>query len=200
MTAPIVHIVDDDDSVRAGLAFLLRAEGYDVTLHASGPAFLQRGPALHHCCLLTDIRMPQMDGLELQMRVNAAMPGLPVIIMTGHGDVPLAVRAMRAGAVDFLEKPFSNEALLDSIRRALAEGARAAERDQQAKALAQTLAGLTPREREVLDLLVEGHPNKVVAHRLGISVRTVEVHRVHVMDKMQARTIAELVRKALAAP
>jgi two-component system response regulator FixJ len=195
----IIHIVDDDESVRDALGFLLLSADYAVRLYSSARQFLESDPQIAGCCLLTDIRMPDMDGLELQTQVVALLKGLPVIVMTGHGDVPLAVKAMRAGAIDFLEKPFEDDLLLDCIKRALEAGAVSAEHGNRVQAARQAIESLTSREREVLDLLVEGHPNKIIAHRLGISPRTVEVHREHVMDKMQARTVADLVRKALAA-
>jgi two-component system response regulator FixJ len=199
MTGTLIHIVDDDESVRDALGFLLLSADYAVRRYSSARQFLESDPQIAGACLLTDIRMPDMDGLELQTQVVARLKGLPVIVMTGHGDVPLAVKAMRAGAIDFLEKPFEDELLLDCIKRALEAGALSAEHDNRTQAARQALESLTSREREVLDLLVEGHPNKIIAHQLGISSRTVEVHREHVMDKMQARTVADLVRKALTA-
>lgn len=199
MTGALIHIVDDDESVRDALGFLLLSADYAVRRYSSARQFLESDPQIVGACLLTDIRMPDMDGLELQTQVVAQMKGLPVIVMTGHGDVPLAVKAMRAGAIDFLEKPFEDELLLDCIKRALEVGAVSAEHGIRTRAARLAIESLTPREREVLDLLVEGHPNKIIADRLGISPRTVEVHREHVMDKMQARTVADLVRKALAA-
>lgn len=199
MTGALIHIVDDDESVRDALGFLLLSADYAVRRYSSARQFLESDPQIVGACLLTDIRMPDMDGLELQTQVVAQMKGLPVIVMTGHGDVPLAVKAMRAGAIDFLEKPFEDELLLDCIKRALEVGAVSAEHGNRTRAARLAIESLTPREREVLDLLVEGHPNKIIADRLGISPRTVEVHREHVMDKMQARTVADLVRKALAA-
>ncbi|MES2294027.1 MAG: response regulator FixJ [Pseudomonadota bacterium] len=199
MTGALIHIVDDDESVRDALGFLLLSADYAVRRYSSARQFLDSDPQIAGACLLTDIRMPDMDGLELQTQVVAQMKGLPVIVMTGHGDVPLAVKAMRAGAIDFLEKPFEDELLLDCIKRALEVGAVSAEQGNRTRAARLAIESLTPRERAVLDLLVEGHPNKIIADRLGISPRTVEVHREHVMDKMQARTVADLVRKALAA-
>ncbi|MEP6830486.1 MAG: response regulator FixJ [Rhizomicrobium sp.] len=199
MMGAIIHIVDDDEGVRDALGFLLRAADYEVKRYSSARQFLESGPDIVGACLLTDIRMPDMDGLELQTQVMTRLKGLPVIVMTGHGDVPLAVKAMRAGAIDFLEKPFEDVLLLDCIKRALQAGAVSAEDSGRVFEARQAVASLTPREREVLNLLVDGHPNKVVAHRLGISPRTVEVHRKRVMDKMRACTVADLVRKALAA-
>ena len=204
----VVHIVDDDEAVRDSLAFLLESAGHAVAAYPGAGAFLAAGVLAGPGCLVADIRMPEMDGLALQERLNALGSTLPVVIVTGHGDVPLAVRAMKAGAVDFVEKPFSEEAILDAVGRALERSLAAPAPDtglgpapQPAAdpALAERVAALTPREREVLEALVAGHPNKVIAHLLGISARTVEIHRARVMDKMQARSLSQLVRDALAA-
>ena len=150
-------------------------------------------------CLIVDIRMPGMSGLELQEELVRRNISLPVIVITGHGDVPLAVRAMTAGAVDFIEKPFDDQRMLDSIARALQIGHQKRSRAGEAQAARDLLGLLTPREREVFDQLVKGHPNKIVAHELGISPRTVEIHRSNIMDKLQARNLSDLVRTALAA-
>jgi len=194
---PLVYVVDDDESMRRALSFLLQTEKYEVRAFASAAAFLAEGPRAQAACVLSDIRMPEMDGLELQKNLARRMPALPVIIMTGHGDVPLAVRAMAAGAIDFLEKPFDNDRLLEAVARALKVGEH---RNQDAALRRQAEQGverLTPREREVFHLLAEGEVNKTIAVRLGISPRTVEVHRIRVMEKMKARTVADLVRAAL---
>lgn len=193
---PLVHVVDDDDSVRDALGFLLRSAPYAVETYPSAAAFLAVPPRCVEACLLTDIRMPGMDGLDLQKTVTARFPTLPVIIMTGHGDVPLAVRAMRAGALDFLEKPFEDDRLFDAIARALAEGRRRADGDAARRAAEKALAQLTPREAEVFALLADGEATKAIAIRLGISPRTAEVHRLRVMEKMQARSVADLARSA----
>jgi len=192
-----IFIVDDDAAIRESLALLLEAKGYRPEAYSSGLELLA-GPGLAQPgCLILDVRMPDVDGLELQQRLLARYPELPIIIMTGHGDVPIAVRAMKQGAFEFLEKPFHGEVLLHSIEQALQRN-----RDRQGarpgQDLRDRLAALTPREREVLDALVAGHPNKVIAHRLGISPRTVEIHRARVMEKMAARSLSHLIRMALA--
>lgn len=195
----VVHVIDDDADVRQSLAFLLSTEGHAVRVHDSALAFLKALPDIQDGCVLTDIRMPDMDGLELQRRLNELKAGFPVIIMTGHGDVSLAVTAMKAGAVDFIEKPFDDEALLSAVRTALARHAMDSERQARLAAVQARLAGLSSREREVLQGLVAGKANKVIAYDLGISARTVEVHRANVMTKMQADSLSELVRIVLAA-
>jgi two-component system response regulator FixJ len=194
-----VFIVDDDDAVRDSLQTLLEVEGYRTEAFSSALAFLEAYDVRRRGCLLADVRMPDMSGLELQEILNQRRSPLPVIIITGHGDVPMAVRAMKAGAVDFIEKPFSDTTLLDGVRRALAAADRAsADRELGADAEAR-LQSLTPREREVLKLLILGRPNKVIAFELSISPRTVEIHRARVMEKMQADSLSHLVRLALAA-
>jgi two-component system response regulator FixJ len=193
----VVHVIDDDADVRQSLAFLLSAAGFAVRVHESAVAFLQALPEVQEGCVVTDIRMPEMDGLELQRRLGKLESGLPVIVMTGHGDVPLAVEAMKAGAVDFIEKPFDDEVLLSAIRAAMAHRARNSERDARAVEIQGRIRRLSDREREVLDRLVAGKANKVIAYELGISPRTVEVYRANVMTKMQADSLSELVRMAL---
>lgn len=193
----VVHVIDDDADVRQSLAFLLSAAGLAVRVHESAVAFLEVLPELKEGCVVTDIRMPHMDGLELQRRLGELKSGLPVIVMTGHGDVPLAVQAMKAGAVDFIEKPFDDEVLLSAIRAALARRATDSERDARALEINERIGRLSAREREVLDRLVAGKANKVIAYELGISPRTVEVYRANVMTKMQADSLSELVRMAL---
>jgi two-component system, LuxR family, response regulator FixJ len=188
-----IHVVDDDAVVRESLRFLLEASGFAVQTHASAAALLDAAAGLVGC-VLTDVRMPAMDGLELQRQLNERGARLPVIIMTGQGDVPLAVRAMRAGAVDFLEKPLDDNLLLEAIHRALHESRRLQEADAAAAAALGRLATLTPREREVLDLLVTGLSNKAVGNELGASPRTIEVHRARILEKLQARSLPELVR------
>lgn len=194
-----VFLVDDDDGLRRALTFLLRTAGYAVRDFASARDLLGASFDCRNACLVTDIRMPGMDGLELQTAVSRKHPGLPVILMTGHGDIPLAVRAMRAGAFDFLEKPFADETLLNSIRQALEQALVRNSGRQTADAARSALSSLTPREYEVMDFLVVGETSKRIGRELGISDRTVEVHRARVMEKMGARSIAELVRTVLLA-
>ncbi len=197
MSAEVVHVIDDDTDVRQSLAFLLATAGFTVRVHESAVAFLAALPEAGAGCVITDIRMPQMNGLELQRRLGELNAGLPVVVMTGHGDVPLAVEAMKAGAVDFIEKPFDDEVLLSAVRAALTRRARESARDGRVQEIQARIKRLSEREREVLDRLVAGKPNKVIAYELGISPRTVEVYRANVMTKMQADSLSELVRMAL---
>jgi two-component system response regulator FixJ len=194
-----VFIVDDDAAVRDSIAALLEAEGFAVAPFESAKAFLDGFKPAEPCCVIADIRMPDMDGLELQEEIIRRGWGLPVIIITGHGDVPLAVRAMKAGAVDFIEKPFDDEILRASIERGLEQSRRTRGESAVVQEAETRIAQLTAREREVMEHLVAGRPNKVIAHRMDISPRTVEVHRGRVMEKMQARSLSDLVRMALAA-
>ena len=194
-----VYVVDDDEAVRDSLSMLLESKAYAVRSFGSAPEFLTVAPSLPIGCLIADIRMPEMDGLELQQHLIDRSLQFPLIVITGHGDVPLAVRAMKAGAVDFIEKPFASEAILNSLDTALARLSIPSEQDPTAVAAATKLALLSPREREVLEGLLAGLPNKTIAYDLAISPRTVEIHRARVMDKMGARSLSELVRLALAA-
>ncbi len=194
---PLVYLVDDDESMRRALMFFLRSAKFAVEGFASAQDFLADSRRVKAACLVSDIRMPGMDGLELQQAINVQYPALPVILMTGHGDVPLAVRGMRAGAVDFLEKPFENEKLLGSIGRAIELGQDRLAESHAKQAAIEARARLTKREAEVLDLMVEGDPSKVIGHKLGISARTVEVHRVRVMEKMRVKNMTELIRLCL---
>jgi two-component system response regulator FixJ len=194
-----VYIVDDDEAVRDSLSVLLGSKGYAVRSFGSALEFLAAAPSLPSGCLIVDIRMPEMDGLELQARLRARALGFPMIVITGHGDVPLAVRAMKAGAVDFIEKPFASERILDSLDGALSRLAAPRERDPATAAAAGKLALLSPRERQVLEGLLAGLPNKSIAYDLAISPRTVEVHRARVMNKTGVRSLSELIRLALAA-
>ncbi len=198
-TESVVHLIDDDDAVRRSLAFLLAASGYAVRVHESATAFLAIAPGLRGGCIVSDVRMPGMDGLALQRRLRELGVRTPMIIMTGHADVALAVEAMKAGAIDFLEKPFDDELLLSAIRIALEGQAGEDEPSDEAAAVRARLARLTPRETEVLEGLLAGRPNKTIAYDLGISPRTVEVHRASLMTRMGARSLAELVRMTLAA-
>ncbi len=193
-----VHVVDDDPAIRDSLRLLLEASGFAVRTHDSATAFLAAAAGLGGCVLI-DVRMPEIDGLELQQRLNEGGIRLPVIVMTGQGDIPVAVRAMKAGAVDFLEKPFDDAQLLSAVRQALAQSRQVRETEAVAAAAAGQLAALTPREREVLDLLVRGLPTKAIANKLGASPRTIEVHRARVFEKLQAGSLPELVRLVLAA-
>lgn len=191
-----IYVVDDDEAVRDLLSLLLEARGYTVCSFPGAPQFLAAAPSLRPGCLIADIRMPDMDGLELQRHlVERAFP-FPLIVITGHGDVPLAVRAMKAGAVDFIEKPFAAETILNCAAAAL--NRLAGPRDQDPVAAAR-LGVLTPREREVLLGLLAGLPNKSIAYDLAISPRTVEIYRARIMDKMGARSFSELIRLSLAA-
>ena len=197
--AATIFIVDDDDAVRDSLELLLEANGYAVTTFASGTAFLAHLPQARSGCLLIDVRMPGLSGIEVQQELRRRQVALPAVVITGHGDVPLAVQAMQAGAVDFIEKPYSEAAILASVERALAMGSAARAADAQAAAIRERAERLTARERDVLGELVAGHPNKVIAFHLDISPRTVEIHRARVMEKMEAKSLSELVRMALAA-
>jgi two-component system response regulator FixJ len=195
-----VFIVDDDEAVRESLAALLESHGFSAFTFPSALHFLAHSDRRVAGCLLSDVRMPEMDGLELQEKVAAKFPDLAVVIITGHGDVPLAVRAMKAGATDFIEKPFTEDVIIDAVRRALQQAAQSKGPGAEiAAAAASRLTLLSPREREVLEGLVAGLPNKTIAYDLGISSRTVEIHRARVMEKMRARSLSALVRLALAA-
>lgn len=194
-----IFVVDDDAAVRDSLKILLTGAGYTAELYASARAFLERSGADHAGCLLADVRMPDMDGLELQEELAKRGSKLPVIIMTGHGDVPLAVRAMKAGAVDFLEKPFGRAQLVAGLEKAFQR----LETDSEANAASEDararMAELTERERDVFDLLIAGDQSKVIAHKLGISPRTVQVHRGRIMHKLKVESLQDLVRVAMAA-
>ena len=199
MLSPVIHLIDDDDGVRRSLAFSLTAAGLAVRAYASATAFLDALPGLQPGCVVSDIRMPGIDGLALLRRLNALRINLPVIIMTGHGDVRLAVEAMKAGAVDFIEKPFDDEVLLAAIRLALRRYEKNGHRETDAAQTRTKLALLSAREHEVLHGLLAGQANKAIAHELQISARTVEVHRANVMAKMGAGSLSELVRMTLVA-
>lgn len=194
-----VYIVDDDDAVRDSLSVLLEAIGHRVQTFSLAREFLDAAPTLPVGCLIVDIRMPEMDGLELQRHLSERSLCFPMIMITGHGDVPLAVRAMKAGALDFIEKPFATPTILASVEAVLAHIKSAGQQDPVAQAARGKLDLLSPREREVLEGLLAGLPNKTIAYDLAISPRTVEIHRARVMDKMGARSLSELIRLALAA-
>ena len=193
-----VHVVDDDAAMRDFLRMLLEGSGFAVRLFDSAGAFLAAAP-FDLGCVLTDVRMPDIDGLELLRRLRERAIRLPVIVMTGQGEVAIAVQAMKAGAVDFLEKPFGDDSLFEAIGHALEQGERLREIAATAADAASRLANLTPREREVFDLLVTGLPNKAIANTLGASPRTIEVHRARVFEKLRANSLPDLVRLMLAA-
>jgi two-component system response regulator FixJ len=197
---PVVYIVDDEAAIRDSLAMLLGAVGLATRCYASAKDFLAQYREDSRACLVADVRMPGLSGLELQEALRSRGAELPVIVITGHGDVAMAVRAMKAGASDFIEKPFNDQVMIDAVHRALARSAEEGGARPQAAArsvLETRIAQLTPREKEVMLLVAEGRPNKVVATRLGLSTRTVEVHRAKLMEKMGARSLADLVRMAI---
>jgi two-component system response regulator FixJ len=193
-----VHVVDDDAAVRRSLERLLDAAGFRAVSYETPMAFLASAPGLSSGCVLLDVRMPGMDGLTLQARLAKLDNHLPVVVMTGQGDVQTAVRAMKAGAVDFIEKPYDDEVLVKAIELALSLP-RQSDRNREAAEAAQRVAALSPRERQVLDALVAGRPNKVIAYDLGISARTVEVHRARMMERLGVRQLAEAIRLAVMA-
>jgi two-component system, LuxR family, response regulator FixJ len=202
MPDALVFVVDDEPAIRDSLAMLLRSVGLATRTFDGAQAFLDAFQPVPNACLLADVRMPGMSGLELQETLRSRGLKVPVIVLTGHGDIAMAVRAMKAGAADFIEKPYNDQVLIDAVHRALAasrapQGAAPAAADRAG--IEARVATLSPREREVMQLVIEGRPNKVIATRLGLSTRTVEVHRAKVMEKMQAASLAELVRMALAA-
>lgn len=197
VAAATVFIVDDDAAVRGSLTLLLKSVGLRAMAYPSAQEFLDHYQQAQAGCLVLDVRMPGLSGLELQQQLNLRGATLPVLFMTGHADVPMAVEAMQAGAFDFLQKPFRDQDLLDRIQRALQHDAEVRAEHQQTLHVRERLATLTPRERQVMDLMTAGRPNKLMAVDLGLSQRTIEIHRAHVMDKMQARSLAQLVRMSL---
>jgi len=197
MSEPIVHVVDDDAPMRESVAFLLSSDGIESRTYDSAAALLARCSELEPGCVVTDIRMPGMNGLEMVVELKRLGVVHPVIVLTGHADVSLAVQAMKRGVVDFLEKPFEDEALLRAVRTALSRGGDEAERRKERAEMAERVAQLTAREREVFDAVVAGDSNKAAALKLGISPRTVEIYRANVMTKMRADTLSDLVRMAL---
>lgn len=195
----LVHLVDDDEAIRRSASFMLKTSGFLVQTYESGVELLRKASSLEPGCILLDIRMPGMDGLEVQQKLQQSGVALPVVIMTGHGDVTLAVQAMKAGAVDFIEKPFEKAVLLSALEDAfqrLERGEATADRSRDA---ATRLQALTAREREVLDGLAQGLPNKTIAYDLGISPRTVEIHRANMMSKLGVRSLSEALRIAFSA-
>jgi RNA polymerase sigma factor (sigma-70 family) len=196
---PVVYVVDDDAGIRSALRRLLTVAGIAVEPYDSGPSFLAGAKFDRHSCVLLDVRMPGMDGLEVQARLNAQHAAMPVIFLTGSADIPMAVAAMREGAVDFIEKPFENAHLLERVRQALQRSHEVRQRSEQRGAVQQRLETLTPREHEVMELVVTGKTSKEIARELGASHRTIEIHRTHLMEKMDAATLADLVRMRLLA-
>jgi two-component system response regulator FixJ len=199
MSEPIVHLIDDDEAVRTSVAFVLEMNDLPARTYASAVEFLEVAESLKGGCIVTDVRMPEMSGLELVKRLKERGVTLPVVVITGHGDVPLAVEAMRAGVIDFLEKPFDDEVLLRSIRMALDTKAESDVHSEERQRFEQMLSTLSGRETEVLRGVIAGKMNKVIAFELGISMRTVEVYRANVMSKTRANGLSELVRIALLA-
>ncbi len=192
--APIVYVIDDDDGMRRALSLLLSTVGYKTLVFASPGDFLARFDPDTHGCLVLDIRMPGMSGLELQQHLNRTGSMLPVIFITGHGDVPMAVQAMKEGAFEFIQKPFRDQDLLDRINHALQQDAESRNNLARRADVVRRLETLTPRERQVMDMVVDGAANKVIAIDLNLSERTVEIHRAKVMEKMGARSVAHLVK------
>lgn len=198
----VIHVIDDDDAVRESLAFLLSTAGHVVHEHASARLFVEAGlpgadPSAS--CIITDVRMPDMTGIDLLQHLKEKGSSVPVIVVTGHGDVPLAVEAMKLGAADFLEKPFDDVAILDTVKSALDRRQKTNQHDAMRGQVVDRISGLSQRERQVLECLVAGQANKTIAYELGISPRTVEVYRANVMTKMKAQSLSELVRMALLA-
>ena len=195
----LIHIVDDEEAIRRSASFMLKTSGFDVATWPSGVAFLKEARNAAPGCVLLDVRMPEMDGLEVQQQLAERGVAMPVVVLTGHGDISIAVRAMKAGAVDFLEKPFEKARLLDAIEAAFERLDNRAGRAERAQDAATAIAALTVREREVLEGLAKGLPNKTIAYDLGISSRTVEVHRANVMSKLDVRSLSEALRIAFSA-
>jgi len=193
----LVYVIDDDQAMRDSLDFLLDAAGLKARLFESAISFLEALPALGPGCIVSDVRMPNLDGLELLKRLRETNKSLPIIIMTGHGDIPLAVEAMKLGAIDFIEKPFEDDRLIGTIKAALGGAAQRHQGDAVTADIASRIASLSPRERQVMEGLVAGLSNKLIARDYDISPRTIEVYRANVMTKMQASSISELVRFAI---
>lgn len=198
-TRKLVHIIDDEDAIRRSASFMLKTSGYTVETWPNGVAFLKEVRHVEEGCILLDVRMPEMDGLEVQQALNERGITMPVIVLTGHGDVTIAVRAMKGGAVDFLEKPFEKAVLISAIEAAFGRLASAGSQAARAAEAEIVLGALTPRERDVLEGLAKGLPNKTIAYDLGISPRTVEVHRANLMSKLEVRSLSDALRIAFAA-
>lgn len=198
-TKGMIYVIDDDDAMRDSLNFLLDSSGYSVTLFDDAQRFMDALPGLAFGCVVSDVRMPGIDGIELLKRMKAQHSPFPILIMTGHGDVPLAVEAMKLGAVDFLEKPFEDDRLIAMIETTIRQAEPAAKSEAIARDVAARVASLSPRERQVMEGLVAGLSNKLIARDYDISPRTIEVYRANVMTKMQAGSLSELVRLAMRA-
>ena len=196
---PVIHIIDDDEGLRESLAFLLRSAAFRVNSFESAKAFLDELPHAAPGCVITDVRMPDMSGIELLRRLKELKIGVPVIVITGHGDVALAVEAMKIGAADFFEKPFDDDLLVASVRAALRQREGQTKRGAERAEIEHRISTLSPREKDVLTGLIEGRANKQIAFDLGISPRTVEIYRANLMNKMQADSLSDLVRMALLA-
>ncbi|WP_114953324.1 response regulator FixJ [Sphingosinicella terrae] len=196
---PVIHVIDDDEAAREALAFLIDCAGYPVRTYESATRFLDHAADLEPGCIVTDVRMPEMSGIELIERLKETGMAAPVIVITGHADVPMAIQAMKQGVADFIEKPFSDEAIIGAIRAAVDRDRARSELAAESERFRRRMAALSPREREVLEGLVEDHPNKVIASDLDISARTVEVYRANVMAKMKAGSLSDLVRMATVA-
>ncbi len=192
-----VHIVDDEEALRKSLGFMLTVNGFGVRLHVSATAFSEIAPSLRNAVLVTDMRMPDISGLDLVRKISSISPPIPSIIVTGHGDIPMAVEAMKAGAVDFIEKPFEEAVIIEAVRRAAERLADSSAGNLSVDDIRARIGSLSERERQILAAVVAGQPNKAIAFNLDISPRTVEVHRANVMTKMRARSLPELVRMSL---
>ena len=199
MPDTMIYVIDDDDAVRQSLEFLLATAGYKARGFDSARAFFDVLPEIEAGCIITDVRMPEITGIDLLRKVKETKPGLPVVVITGHGDVALAVEAMKIGAIDFLEKPFDDDGLIAAVKAALSNAADNGKRQAELGAIKDKLAALSNRERQVLEGLVAGHPNKTIAFDLGISPRTVEIYRANLMTKMGANSLSDLVRMAMLA-
>jgi len=199
VTDRIVHLVDDDEAIRRSASFMLKTSGYQVQAYASGVELLRQAKELAPGCILLDVRMPEMDGLQVQQELKERGVSFPVIVMTGHGDVTVAVQAMKSGAVDFIEKPFEKAALLSAIEEGFSRIEQVGRSRVRAEEAQVRLQALTPRERDVLEGLVRGHPNKTIAYDLDISPRTVEIHRANLMGKLNVASLSEALRIAFAA-
>jgi len=195
----IIHLVDDDEAIRRSAGFMLKTSGYKVNSYTSGVELLKEAKELQPGCILLDVRMPDMDGLQVQQALQERGIGYPVIVMTGHGDVNVAVQAMKAGAVDFIEKPFEKAVLLSAIEEGFSRLEQTGKSRVRAEEARVRLQALTPRERDVLEGLVRGHPNKTIAYDLDISPRTVEIHRANLMSKLGVASLSEALRIAFAA-